>query len=221
MKNWSLSFDIVNNALIDSGILKYCDKIIYSVNGDYSEFTKLKQSQIQDNVLFLASNSFEEQFEFPTLNILKKDSSNENIKALYLMNKGASTDFNQPIKDWIETMLHFNVYQYENCLNLLDEYDAVGVDYHENPYKHFSGNFFWTKSSHVKKLPYLYWEDWRNYAPLGEERHAAEAWVCKPQGKYFSLHNTGIPVCERHLHEYPSSNYRGSREIPRSLVAID
>lgn len=208
IKHWEISFEIINNSLKDSGLLNKCNNIIYSINGDYKEFEKLKRDDIGKNVLFLANNSYEKEFEFPTINILKKDLENESLNALYIMNKGASTGFNQPIKDWIDTMLYFNVYQYENCLKLLNEYDAVGVDYHDLPYKHFSGNFFWTKSSHVNKLPYLYWEDWRNYAPLGEERHAAEAWVCKPNGKYCSLHNTGIPVYERHLHEYPPSKYR-------------
>jgi hypothetical protein len=208
MKNWKISFDIINNSLIDSGILNKCNNIIYSINGNYAEFETLKRKDIAPNVTFLANHHYENEFEFPTINIMKKDLEHSNLKALYIMNKGASTDFNQAIKDWIETMLYFNVYQHENCLNLLNEYDALGVDYHDLPYKHFSGNFFWTKSSHVKTLPFLYWEDWRNFAPLGEERHAAEAWVCKPAGKYYSLHNTGIPVYERHLHEYPSSKYK-------------
>lgn len=207
VENWKQSFDIVNNHLIDSGILKDCENIVYSINGDVKLFDNYR-TKISSNVIFLAHNNYHEEFEFPTLNILKNDLQDNNLKALYIMTKGASTQLNKPIKDWIDVMTWFNVYKYKDCLGLLNEYDSVGVDYHNLPYKHFSGNFFWTKSSHVEKLPFLYWEDWRNNAPLGEERHAAEAWVCKPEGKYYSLHDTGIPVYERHLHEYPHSRYK-------------
>jgi len=207
-QNWKQSFDRVNGHLLDSGIIDKCNSIVYSINGNFNEVGDYVKGKTKNNVLFLAKNSYHEEFEFPTINLLKSDCENQNIKALYVMSKSATTPFTQQQKDHIDVMSYFNITQYENCLKLLDEYDAVGVDYHSSPYKHFSGNFFWTKSEHVKKLPYLFWEPWREHAPLGEERHAAEAWVCKPEGKYYSLHNTNIPVFERHIHEYPSSKYR-------------
>lgn len=207
-QNWKQSFDRVNGHLIESGILNDCENVIYSVNGDISVFEEYARKTIVPNVSFLGCNTFHEEFEFPTINILKRDLEKEDVKALYIMTKSATTPFTQQQKDHIDVMSWFNIHKYKDCLELLDEYDAVGVDYHDLPYKHFSGNFFWTKSSHAKKLPYLYWEPWRNYAQLGEERHAAEAWVCKPEGKYYSLHNTGIPVYERHLHEYPQTKYK-------------
>jgi hypothetical protein len=202
--NWEASFNKVNDHLLHSGILKYCQNIIYSVNGDIGLF-----KNPPSNVVFLASNDYTKEFEFPTINILKNDCSHDdNLKCLYIHTKGASSEtITKPIEDWIDVMSHFTIHNYENCLNLLNKYDSVGVDYHTEPFKHFSGNFFWTKASHVNTLPYLRWENWRKYASLGDERHAAEAWVCKPEGKYYSLHETGIPVYERHLHEYPFTKY--------------
>ena len=207
-QNWKQSFDRVNGHLVDSGILEDCNAIVYSINGNIKEVADYVKGKISNNVLFYAKNTYHEEFEFPTINLLKSDCEHDNIKALYVMSKSATTPFTQQQKDHIDVMSYFNITQYKKCLELLNSYDAVGVDYHDHPYKHFSGNFFWTKSSHAKKLPYLYWEPWRENAPLGEERHAAEAWVCKPDGKYYSLHNTSIPVFERHIHEYPSSKYR-------------
>lgn len=209
-KNWKQSFDTINDHIITSGILKDCNSIVYSVNGTLDQFNKMQEyisDKINNNLLFLASNHYHIEFEFPTINILKNDSEHIDCYSLYLMNKSATTPFTQEQKDWIDVMCYFNIHKYKDCLELLKEYDAVGVDYHDLPYKHFSGNFFWTKSSHVRKLPYLYWTPDRENAPLGEERHAAEAWVCKINGNYKSLHDTGIPVFERHLHKYPRSKY--------------
>lgn len=209
-QNWKQSFDRVNGHLLESGILNECNAMVYSINGTLEQYDLFKEYSEgkRKGDLLLASNHYHVEFEFPTINLLKNDSEYEDLNLLYVMSKSATTPFTQQQKDHIDVMSYFNVHQYKNCLKLLDEYDAVGVDYHDFPFKHFSGNFFWTKSSHVKNLPYLYWTPERENAPLGEERHAAEAWVCKPNGKYKSLHDTHIPVFERHIHEYPPSKYR-------------
>lgn len=207
-KNWKQSFDRVYGHIKDSGILDDCSEIVFSVNGDDIAFKDYVGDAIKGRVIYLADSTYTREFEFPTINILKQDSETSDIKSLYVMSKSATTPFTQQQMDHIDVMSWFNIHKYKECLEHLDEYDAVGVDYHDFPYKHFSGNFFWTKSSHARKLPFLYWSPERETAPLGEERHAAEAWVCKIDGKYKSLHDTGIPVFERHIHEYPSSKYR-------------
>lgn len=39
-------------------------------------------------------------------------------------------------------------------------YDIAGVNYRETPSKHFSGNFWWSKSDYIKKLPDPSTTDW-------------------------------------------------------------
>ena len=195
MNEWEKGFNIVNQYLHESGILKDCKQIIYSINGDYSEFIK----KYNENNLMLSSENVD-KYEFPTINILYNESLLKNQKVLYIHTKGASSGINKPIEDWIHVMSYFNITEYKKCLELLDEYDAVGVDYHVNPFKHFSGNFWWSKSSHIRGL--------RELSVPGDERHAAERWICSIDGKYKSLHDTNIDVYQRHLHEYPSQKYR-------------
>ena len=193
MDNWKLSFDTIYKNLINSDILNKCDNIYYCVCGNYQEAI---EHIGQEHTILLKNNI--NDFEFPTINFLLNDCKETPQNVLYIHTKGASTPFTQPIIDWIELMCYFNISQYKSCLELLEKYDAIGVDYHSIPFKHFSGNFWWATSHHINKLNLI----------ENEDRHAAERWVCSVDGKYGSLHNTNISVYERHLHEYNSTKYR-------------
>jgi hypothetical protein len=136
-----------------------------------------------------------DHYEFPTLNLLLEDAT-ENI--LYIHTKGASTGVSEAIKDWIKIMCYFNITKFRTCLYHLETYDVVGIDYHYAPFRHYSGNFWWTKASYLK----------RNHKPLyNEDRHAAERWVCCDEGNYKSLYQTEIDVYKRHLYLYPEEKY--------------
>lgn len=40
-----------------------------------------------------------------------------------------------------------------DCVNALNYNDVAGVNYKTNPIQHYSGNFWWSKSSYIKTLP--------------------------------------------------------------------
>lgn len=61
-------------------------------------------------------------------------------------------------------------------LELLETYDAVGCSLTNWPLLHFSGNFWWSKSEHVRTLP-----------PAGNSYLDPEMYICKTHGKYISL----------------------------------
>lgn len=190
MGNWKQSFDLIQSYLTQSGILLDCEQIVYCVNGDYDEAANHIGG---DNLLWISRDI--SKYEFPTINYLLGEADDHDI--LYIHTKGASTPVSGPISDWIKVMCHFNINEYRLCLDKLATFDAVGVDFRETPFPHFSGNFWWAKSKHISDLNSL----------VDEDRHAAERWVCSKTGKYHSLHNTNINVYERHLHCYPPEKY--------------
>lgn len=192
MGEWKKSFDLVNSYITRSGILSDCNQIVYCVCGDFAQAQEYIKS---DNLCWLSPTV--DNFEFPTINFLREDLIQNDLSALYVHTKGAATGINAAIEDWIGVMCHFNINHYKMSLEYLNHRDAVGVDYHTLPFRHFSGNFWWSKSSHVRKLPALY----------NQDRHAAERWICSEPGDYTSMHDTGINVYERHLHLYPWSEY--------------
>lgn len=145
------------------------------------------------------------EFEFSTINRIKKyadlDSDESNI--LYLQTLGCTAENNICINERRDYMLYFNIEKYQKALDSLKENDAISVDLVDYPVKHFSGNIWWSKSSHIKKLPYPV-----ELPFIFSERHKCEFWICSnPNGKYETMHQTNINVHARHLNRYPREKY--------------
>ena len=50
--------------------------------------------------------------------------------------------------------IYFIIRRYDMCISTLDMgYDCCGCNWDELPQPHFSGNFWWATSSHIKNLP--------------------------------------------------------------------
>lgn len=93
-----------------------------------------------------------------TLTALREDSQSSEFFALYLHSKGV-TRFNDKIYpnivDWVEAMCFFLVSQHQSCLRYLNSdagVSALGLNCYTEPFPHFSGNFWWAKSSYVRTL---------------------------------------------------------------------
>ena len=66
-------------------------------------------------------------------------------------------------------------------IKLLEKYDAVGCSLTKLPTLHFSGNFWWSKSEHLNKLPMT----------IGNGYLDPEMYICShPNSKYISLSQT-------------------------------
>lgn len=83
-------------------------------------------------------------------------------------------------------MLHF----------LVDKYDAIGCNYSLNPFKHFSGNFWWATSNYIKKLDFL---------PDNCKRHKSEWWILSNETvNSYVIHNSLI---DHYNNLYPKDKY--------------
>jgi hypothetical protein len=110
-------------------------------------------------------------FELETINLIRTFSENQDCDVLYLHTKGI-TNNSSNVKDWVTMMLYFLVEKKEECVEKLKEYDTVGcnhrnIDIHFNYRPHYDGNFWWSKTSYLRTLPYL----------SMISRHDAEWWV--------------------------------------------
>lgn len=195
-------FDEIYSKIIKSGLYNNVDEVNICVVGD-------GKLNVQSNVK-LHSDLDISKGEFFTLQKIEErsKSSNKNLKILYLHTKGVTTPHNQCIIDWRVYMTYHNVIRYNKCLKALDHCDACGVDFHKEPAKHFSGNFWWANSSYIKTLPSINDISNPNYPSVLTTRHNAEFWLGMGNGKFASMWNSNIPVFERHLHEYPEHNYK-------------
>lgn len=80
---------------------------------------------------------------------------------------------------------------WKKCVDALDENDIAGVNFYETPSAHYSGNFWWSRSEHVRKLPdpsTKYW--WKTLKETSEDhwlktvcdRFRDEQWPCSIPG---------------------------------------
>ena len=147
--------------------------------------------------------------EFYTLEQIENHSktSISNDKILYIHTKGVTTPNNECINDWRKYMLYFNVEEYGQAIKELGNYDTYGVDLVSEPTKHYSGNFWWANSNHIKNLPSIYEISKADANAILTIRHNAEFWVTMVSGKHKSAHNSNINVYERHLHRYEKNKY--------------
>ena len=95
----------------------------------------------------------------------------------YFHSKAVTRDKYSVFDNRRKILNHYMLNLYRLNLELLEQYDAVGCSLTKQPLLHFSGNFWWTKSEHVDKLP-----------PCGNEYLAPEMYICRAtDGKYISL----------------------------------
>jgi hypothetical protein len=95
--------------------------------------------------------------EFVTIDLIESDKEKfeESDYILYLHTKGASKQDNRNVIDWRQLMNYFNIEKVKNVFKLFEktEFNTYGVHYiSSNNRPHYSGNFWWVKSSYLKTL---------------------------------------------------------------------
>jgi hypothetical protein len=199
--------DICERSSVVVSVIYICfvgaDKIPISQN-DISKYN------FQIEIVKLSNNLGD--YELPTLNFLYDFClQNPNYNVLYLHTKNVGKEINLCIEDQIEYMLHFLVNNWETCVKHLTQYDACGVDLRTLPTLHYSGNFWWSKSSNIVSLPRpTHFNNLQKYPnPLNSLRHNQEFWICynSKNKNFISLWDCKISVYERHLHRYPKELY--------------
>jgi hypothetical protein len=161
-------FDELCFSIKNSGLIDVIDDIYVGVLGNNGLSSKI----IKKNMYVGQSNDIK-KFEFFTLEELKTlcDESDEEINVLYIHTKGVTND-SINTKNWRKMMTHFCIDKYKECLEALKQYDICGSNYKVKPFEHFSGNFWWSKSSYIKNLPKISDLNINN-------RYEAEAWIGK------------------------------------------
>lgn len=168
---------------------------IYEVN-DYQNIINEILSFFDDELKQTIEYSYEDN-EIKTLNKLRQFSiDNEDYKILYIHTKGVCNK-NDNIDSWRQYMSFYNITNYKTMIDKLQFFDVCGIDYREYPQKHYSGNFWWSKSEYIKTLDLPI----NTYSCL-TERHKSEFWICSKTDNCYSAFDCGVNVYERHLNNY-------------------
>jgi hypothetical protein len=188
------------NILRSCGLYEKAHKIYYACYAedekDLAKFIDLVRSndpELKIEIVVHPMNDNERQ----TLILLQQvvSSYDEEVLVLYSHTKGVSSlsihhEMNLVQKDvdsWRKAMEYYTKERWQNCVDNLEIHDCVGCFYDVwvSPYaslRYYSGNFWWSKSSHIKRLP--------DMKKNPDNWMGCETFVTQPEdGKYCSLYN--------------------------------
>jgi len=143
--------------IIFSGLYHHVDSIKCFLAGDKAQIDAaeafLKESGNKFQIEERGPN--DQSFERFTLDKIPRYITAED-RFLYLHTKGVSDKHagNDNVY-WWRTWMEYNlIHRFKYCIEMLNEYDLVGVGYTTKMIgPHFSGNFWWTKGSYFNTLP--------------------------------------------------------------------
>lgn len=184
INNWKEIVLSQLSLLKKSGLYDECETIRISALGEpIKELESILSSFLKCNIDFYDTNPL--LFEFPALDLMHDDSNElKSFYGLYIHTKGVSFPNHSGGKYWRDYMNHYNITLYKEAIKQLNKgNDMCGVkllqpkDNVANKL-HYSGNFFWFKSSYIKTL---------KKETNREDRFNAEFWACSGSPKAVSL----------------------------------
>lgn len=143
------------------------------------------------------------EYERPTLLHMRKQSEEENANYFYLHTKGIrhfGSENEQQIIDWIHLMLYWNIEKWEMAVEKLNVYNTYGCN---DVGGHYSGNFWWAKSSHIRKLP----------TTIDSYYTAPEDWVQTIRDKIYTVYNSGFQGMGHYTNLFPREKYTNERPL--------
>jgi hypothetical protein len=91
-------------------------------------------------------------YEGQTLALLHERCKQVDIDVCYFHSKGI-INTNPATANWREILNHYTITEWTKCVKLLEQTDVVGVKDLRTFGLMTSGNFWWSKSSHIRTLP--------------------------------------------------------------------
>jgi len=142
--------------ILNKGLLEITNKLIIFItnyNENDSELDLLFKKYNTEKIIFVKSpDNLYEKF---AINNYKNYINDNDYYLYYFHTKGLKNKEDPLFHVFSSRRKILNFYtleKYNVNIKLLENYDAVGCSLTLYPKKHFSGNFWWSKSSHVKKL---------------------------------------------------------------------
>ena len=214
---WAYPFMEQFKLMEDFGLLSAFDEVNVTCIGQNDQrlgiFDKLCNSFRPTNIIFYKNSHDNDNSMLQNINGQKtltenltmckiwNDSQAEDFQMLYLHSKGITSVDNHlkagnidVFKNYLYWRQFLNwgvIERWPECIRLLDKSDMVGVNYLNTPEPHYSGNFWWANSSHIRKLPDPSTTDWwhklkqetkDNWLRTAPDRFRDEMWPCNVNG---------------------------------------
>ncbi len=200
-QGWEVMVEEQLARLKDSGLMKEssCLYISCIIRNDSDVRIIKKLAGTECRVEFISISKDSNCFEYPALESLRQRCLEEDCLVYYFHTKGITyqtlkskdrkfNSFKHNIESWRKMMEYFILDKWYIAVNALnDGYDTYGCYRLPPPprdYYLYAGNFWWSKSSYICKLPTL---DVTKYA---HNRFFAEEWLYQAHPRDFSAFDT-------------------------------
>jgi len=199
--------------ILNKGLFNITKKLIIFITlyeNDNKLINIINNYNKKDNIIIITSK--ENLYEKFAINNYKNYILEENYYMYYFHTKGLKCK-NDPLFNVFSSrrklLNYFTLEKYIINIDLLKKYDAVGCSLNLYPKKHFSGNFWWSKSSYTKLLQNI------NNKYLSPEMYILSHNSCN----YISLANNTNDVLYEN-YKFPT-NVEINRNITKNLIIVD
>lgn len=193
---WKRSFQMLINCIKKSGLYVNTKVIRLGIINDSGIL--IEDDILNDPLFQIVYIGKSAAYERPTLLHMRKKSEEElYTKYFYLHTKGIKhfgTQKEQPVIDWINLMLFWNIEKWRLALEKLEKYDTYGCN---DGGHHYSGNFWWATSKHIANLPKV----------IPDNYTAPEDWVQTIRYKKYNVFSSGYQGFGHYEHLFPRANY--------------
>lgn len=156
-ENWKYIVEEILFSINHYKLHRLTNKINITILGEPEEreYVKSILNNYFDNYSIIYESSDLSEYEFPTLIRLQEFSKIQKCKIWYIHSKGVSRPRNYNMDMWRRLMIWGVIENTINCLDLLEEYNAVGTikEYYAGKQHIYHGNWWWANSSYIKTLP--------------------------------------------------------------------
>lgn len=197
-EGWERSFDIIFSEIKKSGLYDRTSEIRVGIVNDLGSL--IDNSRFHDSKIKIILIANSNEYERPTLLHMRVHADIDNVNTCYyyvhtkgITHWGKSNE--SFIVDWINFLLYFNITKWKFALSVLEFMDTYGCNAIHK--QHYSGNFWWSNSSHLKKLN-VYIPDYYT---------APEDYICTVNDKMFNIFSSGLQGMGHYSNPYPSENY--------------
>lgn len=165
--------------IVESGLAQNA-KIFIGVIGTWHNIVEIADIIDGLDAHVIGHGEDPEQFEFPTLEVLRLYAASHDGYVCYIHSKGVSHQKNELHDWWRATMNEGVLTGWSECVMALDAgYDVAGCRFKHTVHElnYFAGNFWWATCEHIRKLP-----DFTH-----SSRYEAEVWVVNGSPKEFHI----------------------------------
>ena len=197
---WKRSLTMLMRAIVKSGLYDVSESIELCIVTNTAPVIDIGLPKIKS---ILVGRPHE--YERPTLLRLRSNAEQDTDEVFYwyVHTKGLrwfGTPKEENIIDWIDLLLHWNIYEWKQAVSALESgYHTYGCNQTNIPINHYSGNFWWSCSSHIRRLP----------KTIENGYNDPEFWITRPSDtRWMCIFRSGLEGMGHYDSRYPRNNYQ-------------